>query len=221
MAARWTRAQAPHHPGRLPAARQAQGRQPVRRAAVRVAAGGCQGQPDRLDDVDDGHHRAHAHPRAAAGVARALHDRAGGARRFGVGGAAGQRGTAVRQQAVPPVVRRARRRPPADGRAGRHERATHDHRRVDGQRRLAGRTADQHPDDGGLRNAESSCPNGQVVEVLRATERVDGGSPDGSTPNHSRRVARNWRPRRRSAPSRQTTSPWARGPPASPRKEPR
>ena len=66
--------------------------------------------PDRLDDLDDRHHRAESHPRAAVGLVRALHHRAGGAGRLGFGGAAGQRGAAVRQQAVPPVVRRADRR---------------------------------------------------------------------------------------------------------------
>ena len=126
------RAARPHHAGRLPGARQAQGRQPLRRAPVRLAADRRQGPPDRLDDVDDRHHRAQPHPRAAVGLLRALHHRAGGAGRLGLGGAAGQRGTAVRQQAVPPVVRRPDRRPPADGGAGRRARPS-------AQRRVAGR----------------------------------------------------------------------------------
>ena len=41
----------------------------VRRAPVRLAADRCQGPPDRLDDLDDRHHRAEPHPRAAVGLA--------------------------------------------------------------------------------------------------------------------------------------------------------
>ena len=69
-----------------------------------------QGPADRLDDLDDQHHRGQAHPRPAVGLARALHHRARGPRRRGVGavGAAGR--AAVRQPLVPPVVRRRRAR---------------------------------------------------------------------------------------------------------------
>ena len=48
----------------------------VRRAHVRLAADRPEGPADRLDDVDDQHHRGQAHPRPAVGLARALHDRA-------------------------------------------------------------------------------------------------------------------------------------------------
>ncbi|PCO34652.1 hypothetical protein CQA09_28895, partial [Klebsiella pneumoniae] len=54
-------------------------------AHVRLAADRPQGPPDRLDDVDDRHHRAQAHPRRAVGVVRALHHRARIARLGGVG----------------------------------------------------------------------------------------------------------------------------------------
>ena len=54
----------------------AQGRLAVRRAHVRLAADRRQGPADRLDDLDDQHHRGQAHPRPALGLARALHDRA-------------------------------------------------------------------------------------------------------------------------------------------------
>jgi PAS domain S-box-containing protein len=93
--------------GRRAVPGQAQGRLPVRCQAVCLAPDRCVGQAVRLDDVDDRHHRTQPHPGAAVRVLRALHDRAGGAGCLGVGGAAGQRGAAVRQQAVPPVVRHA------------------------------------------------------------------------------------------------------------------
>jgi PAS domain S-box-containing protein len=63
------RTERPHAARRLPGARQAQGRVPVRCPHVRLAADRPEGPPDRLDDVDDGHHGAEPHPRAAAGVA--------------------------------------------------------------------------------------------------------------------------------------------------------
>ena len=74
------------------------------------------GQQTGLDDQHDQHHRGQAHPRPALGQPRALHHRARGAGRRGVGafGAAGR--TAVRQPLLPAVVRRRRARPPADGR---------------------------------------------------------------------------------------------------------
>ena len=88
----------------------AQGRLAVRRAHVRLAADRPEGPADRLDDVDDQHHRGQADPRPAHRLARALHDRARGARRRGVGalGAAGR--AAVRQPLVPALVRRRWRR---------------------------------------------------------------------------------------------------------------
>ncbi len=95
---------------RLPGARQAQERQRVQRPPLRLAADRCARPPDRLDDLDDRHHRAHPHPRAAVGLLRALHHRARGAGRLGVGGSARQRGAAVRQQAVPALVRLRHRR---------------------------------------------------------------------------------------------------------------
>ncbi len=74
-------------PGRrLRGARAAQGRHAVRRAHVRLAADRLARPADRLDDLDDQHHRGQAHPRPAHRLARALHDRAGGAGRGGVGG---------------------------------------------------------------------------------------------------------------------------------------
>ena len=57
----------------------------VRRAHVRLAADRPARPADRLDDLDDQHHRGQAHPRPAVGLARALHHRARGAGRRGVG----------------------------------------------------------------------------------------------------------------------------------------
>src|SRR3989344_3841187 len=107
-----------NHRGRLPGAGTAQKRHSFRCAALRVAPDRCTRPADGLDDLDDGHHRAQPHPRTAFRIARALHHRAGIAGRLGVRGAAGQRRTAVRQQALPPMVRLADRRPPAAGGAG-------------------------------------------------------------------------------------------------------
>ena len=89
----------------------AQGRLAVRRAHVRLAADRPARPADRLDDLDDQHHRGQAHPRPAVGLARALHHRARRPGRLGVGavGAAGR--IAVRQPLVPAVVRRRCRRP--------------------------------------------------------------------------------------------------------------
>ena len=88
----------------------------VRRAHVRLAADRPQGPADRLDDLDDQHHRGQAHPRPAFGLARALHHRAGrpGRSRVGAVGAAGR--AAVREPLVPAVVRRRRAGPRAAGR---------------------------------------------------------------------------------------------------------
>ena len=88
----------------------AQGRLDLRRAHVRLAADRPEGAADRLDDVDDQHHRGQAHPRPAHRLARALHDRARGARhrRLRALGAAGR--AAVREPLVPPLVRRRRRK---------------------------------------------------------------------------------------------------------------
>jgi PAS domain S-box-containing protein len=44
-----------------------------------------QGSPDRLDDLDDRHHRAQAHPRGTLGLLRALHHGAGVAGLGGLG----------------------------------------------------------------------------------------------------------------------------------------
>ena len=80
------------------------------------------GTADRMDDEHDQHHRGQAHPRPALGQPRALHHRARGAGRLGLGalGAAGR--TAVRQPQLSAVVRRRRTRPPADGRRRRRRR---------------------------------------------------------------------------------------------------
>ena len=84
----------------------AEGRLGVRRPHVRLAADRPEGPADRLDDLDDQHHRGQAHPRPAHRLARALHDRARGPRhrRVGALGAAGR--AAVRQPLVPALVRR-------------------------------------------------------------------------------------------------------------------
>ncbi len=94
----------------------AQGRLAVRLPHVRLAADRSEGNADRLDDVDDQHHRGQAHPRPAVGIARALHDRARrpGCRGLGDVGPAGR--TAVREPLVPALVRRRRAGSRADGR---------------------------------------------------------------------------------------------------------
>ena len=89
----------------------AQGRLAVRRPHVRVAADRRARQADRLDDLDDQHHRGQAHPRPALGLARALHHRARGAGRRGLGAVGAARRAAVRQPLVPAVVRRRCARP--------------------------------------------------------------------------------------------------------------
>ncbi len=94
----------------------AQGGLGVRLAHVRLAADRPEGPADRLDDLDDQHHRGQAHPRPALRLARALHHRARRAGRGGVGAVGAAVGAAVRQSLLPAVVRRRRARPCAAGR---------------------------------------------------------------------------------------------------------
>ena len=59
----------------------------------------AEGPADRLDDLDDRHHRAQAHPRPAVGLARALHHRARRRSTPRCRWLSVQRGAAVRQPA--------------------------------------------------------------------------------------------------------------------------
>jgi hypothetical protein len=73
--------------------------------AVCVAPDRCIGQADRLDDVDDRHHRTQPHPAKQLSASYERFTTVLEALDASVSVApAGQRGTAVRQQAVPPVV---------------------------------------------------------------------------------------------------------------------
>ena len=82
-----------------------QGRLAVPRAALRVAADRQLGPPDRLDVVDDRHHRAQARARGTRRRARALHHGARKPRRRRLRARRRRSRTAVRQPLLPASVR--------------------------------------------------------------------------------------------------------------------
>ena len=138
---------------------------------------------------------------------RTLHHGAGGAGRLGLGGAAGQRGAAVRQQAVPPVVRHGTRpratcswlnRPACPA-------AISDDALDDGRR--PGRPAHRRPDAGSPKRRDlRSSKLGKWLEVRsRYLNWVDGRLAQMviATDITPRRMAEEHRPRRPSAPVRQ------------------
>ena len=90
-----------------------EGRLDLRCPHVRLAADRPEGRADRLDDLDDQHHRGQADPRPAHRLARAFHDGAGGPRHRRLGALGAKRRAAVRQPFVPALVRRRFERPRA------------------------------------------------------------------------------------------------------------
>ena len=180
-------------------ARDAQGRRVVRCPHVRVAADRRARQADRLDDLDDQHHRGQAHPRAAVGLARAFHHRARRPRRRGVGavGAAGR--AAVRQPLVPPVVRRRRARALAAGQRQPAAAGVPARRRRRGRRPVGPADTGAHqdrrrPTRGVHRVAE------QVVRralALPAVDRRPAGADADRHRRHARAAASKSRPRTR------------------------
>ncbi|MDR8732334.1 hypothetical protein FEQ04_06689 [Burkholderia pseudomultivorans] len=144
----------------LRAARAPQERHVVPCAPLRIAADRQLGPPDRLDVVDDRHHRAEARERRTRRRARALHDGARKPRRRGVGARRRRGRAAVREPLLPPPVRHPPRRPsrtvrrrlrPRAGlvRLDRHGRCVRRpaRRRADEQRRrCAGGVRREHPE---------------------------------------------------------------------------